>query len=112
MNRQLAQTLEIHNLSKGFSGQPVLQNIDLRVDSGQVFGVLGVNGAGKTTLIRLITGILQPDTGSVTVLGTATVTGSSPAAAATSSSCAYSRSAWLAAPLSARGRGSALSLSR
>jgi ABC-2 type transport system ATP-binding protein len=46
-----------------------LQGLSLSVPKGQIYGLLGPNGAGKSTLIRTIVGLLEPDSGSVTVLG-------------------------------------------
>lgn len=48
---------------------PVVRGIDLRVQEGSILGVLGPNGAGKTTLVKILTGLLRPDTGGGTVLG-------------------------------------------
>jgi ABC-2 type transport system ATP-binding protein len=48
---------------------PVLRNIDLAIPSGSILGLLGPNGAGKTTLIKILAGLLRPDSGGGTVLG-------------------------------------------
>lgn len=48
---------------------PVLRNIDLAIPSGAILGLLGPNGAGKTTLIKILAGLLRPDSGGGTVLG-------------------------------------------
>jgi ATP-binding cassette subfamily F protein uup len=56
---------ELTDVSKSFSGKPVVKNLDLIVSRGDKLGILGANGAGKTTLIKLILGTLAPDSGSV-----------------------------------------------
>jgi len=53
----------------GTDAQHVLRNVDLKVLRGQSLGVVGENGAGKSTLLKLITGVLTPTTGTVTVNG-------------------------------------------
>ena len=47
--------LEIHGLSKQFGKQPILQDLNLSVKEGDIYGLIGKNGAGKTTLIKIIT---------------------------------------------------------
>ncbi len=61
--------LSASSLARSFAGTRVLTQIDMQLDRGTVHGLVGLNGAGKTTLIRLILGILRPDTGTVRVLG-------------------------------------------
>lgn len=57
--------LEIRNINKSFYQKPALTNLSLKVQKGEIFGVMGPNGAGKTTLIRIINRIFSPDSGSV-----------------------------------------------
>lgn len=57
-------------VSKSFGSLKALDDVSLRVRSGEVYGLLGPNGSGKTTLIRTLVGLILPDAGSVTVLGT------------------------------------------
>jgi ABC-2 type transport system ATP-binding protein len=63
--------IETHDLGKRFArGRVVaLEDLDLEVAEGEVFGFLGPNGAGKSTTIRLLLGYLHPTTGSATVMG-------------------------------------------
>jgi phospholipid/cholesterol/gamma-HCH transport system ATP-binding protein len=61
--------IEIAHLSKSFEGQPVLDDISLRVDKGQLMVVLGESGTGKSVLLKLIMGLLRPDRGSVRIDG-------------------------------------------
>lgn len=57
--------LKAENLNKTFSSHQALKNVSVSVSKGEIFGLLGPNGAGKTTLIRIINGILKPDSGTV-----------------------------------------------
>jgi branched-chain amino acid transport system ATP-binding protein len=61
--------LETKNLTMQFGGLTAVGNVDLRVETGQIFSVIGPNGAGKTTLFNAITGIYEPTEGSVTFEG-------------------------------------------
>ncbi|MBV9964730.1 MAG: ATP-binding cassette domain-containing protein, partial [Alphaproteobacteria bacterium] len=57
--------LEIAGLSKSFAGFQAVSDVSITVETRQIAAVIGPNGAGKSTLFNLITGHLQPDTGSV-----------------------------------------------
>jgi ABC-2 type transport system ATP-binding protein len=57
------------SLQKSFGPVRAVDGIDLTIDVGEIYGLLGPNGSGKTTLIRLMLGLLKPDGGSVEVLG-------------------------------------------
>jgi ABC-2 type transport system ATP-binding protein len=61
--------VETSSLHKRYGDVHALRGIDLRVDTGSVFGLLGPNGAGKTTAVRILTTLLQPDEGSARVAG-------------------------------------------
>ncbi len=56
---------EAKKISKSFGERPMVSNLDLLVLRGDRLGIVGPNGAGKTTLIKLLTGALQPDSGSI-----------------------------------------------
>lgn len=53
--------LEIKNISKHYGDKLAVDNANLTIESGDIFGIIGHNGAGKTTLIKMITGLLDPD---------------------------------------------------
>ena len=58
--------LEINGLSKSYKKNiPVLHNLNLSIETGRSVGLLGPNGCGKSTLIKLISGLLQPDSGEI-----------------------------------------------
>ena len=61
--------IEVKNLSKSFDSFKALDNLELNVPDGAVYGLVGPNGAGKTTLIRHLAGIYCQDSGSITVNG-------------------------------------------
>lgn len=62
--------LSVENLSKSFDGKAVLQNASFDIPEGSVTCVLGKSGSGKSVLLRLIVGLLQPDSGTVAYQGT------------------------------------------
>lgn len=61
--------IKCQHLQKSFQQKAVLSDISFTISKCQIFGLLGPSGAGKTTLIKILTGQLSPDGGSVTVLG-------------------------------------------
>ena len=62
-------SIVIENLTKTYGPQKALDGVSLEIESGQITGLLGPNGAGKSTLMKIITGSVIPDTGSVMVNG-------------------------------------------
>ncbi len=61
--------LEFNDVSRGYGSEKVLSGVNLQVHAGEVIGLLGRNGAGKTTLIRLVMGMLRPESGRIKVFG-------------------------------------------
>ena len=61
--------IEIRNLEKNFSGFKALKGINLQIDRGEIIGLLGPNGAGKTTTLKILTGLLSADQGSIKIMG-------------------------------------------
>lgn len=61
--------LLLNGLSKVFDRLTAVDNVDLTVQKGEILGFLGPNGAGKTTTIKMIAGLLQPSSGSVSICG-------------------------------------------
>ncbi|MBS0365519.1 MAG: ABC transporter ATP-binding protein [Proteobacteria bacterium] len=61
--------IDVHGLNKHFGDKHVVRDVSLRVERGEIFGFLGPNGSGKTTCIRMLCGLLTPDSGSGTCLG-------------------------------------------
>jgi ABC-2 type transport system ATP-binding protein len=62
--------VELENVSKSFGTVQAVQNLDLQIDAGTVFGFLGPNGSGKSTTMKMIMGLLKADSGKLTVYGT------------------------------------------
>jgi len=65
----MSEILRCTDLTKRYGGLVALDNISLTLTNGKIVGLLGPNGSGKTTLIKLINGLLTPNSGSVTVCG-------------------------------------------
>lgn len=57
--------IQTHEVIKTFDGKEVLRNLNLNVERGTIYGLLGANGAGKTTTFKLISGLLQPTAGTI-----------------------------------------------
>ena len=64
-------TLKASRISKSFPGVKALQDVEIELHAGSIHALLGENGAGKSTLIKILTGVYQPDEGSVQLLGQA-----------------------------------------
>ncbi len=82
--------LEVQSLSRSFGGLMAVSNVDLYIETGEILGMIGPNGAGKTTVFNLITGIYQPDQGTIVFEGNSLV-GKRPHAIAGRASPAPSR---------------------
>jgi ABC-2 type transport system ATP-binding protein len=67
--KQLNEAIFLKEVSKRLNGKTVLDNISFNVSQGDIFGYLGPNGAGKTTTMRIILGLIKPNTGTVLVQG-------------------------------------------
>lgn len=55
--------IDVHDLNKSFNGKPAVIDVSLQVKAGEIYGFLGPNGSGKTTTIRMLCGLLTPDSG-------------------------------------------------
>lgn len=62
--------LEAKNLVKSYGRRVVVNNVDIRIRSGEIIGLLGRNGAGKTTIFQMIVGLVKPDSGHIILDGT------------------------------------------
>src|SRR6185436_6070686 len=60
--------LDVRELCKRFD-RPAVDGLDLTIRKGEFYGLLGPNGAGKTTTLRMVAGLLRPDSGSISVFG-------------------------------------------
>lgn len=61
--------LKINNLTKKYKDKNALNNINMTIKKGQIYGLIGLNGAGKSTLLKIITGLSFPDSGSIELFG-------------------------------------------
>ncbi len=59
--------IDIRNASKAFRGQPVLADVSLTIERGRSYGLCGPNGSGKSVLLQMMCGLIEPDTGTVSI---------------------------------------------
>ena len=71
--------IELSNITKSYAGHTALKNIDLFIQEGEIFGIIGKSGAGKSTLLRCINLLERPDSGSIVVDGESLIELSLPA---------------------------------
>ena len=57
--------IKIQNVTKSFKKNKALDNLSLKVEAGEIYGLLGANGAGKSTTLNLVLGFLEADSGSI-----------------------------------------------
>lgn len=62
-------TIDVHNLSHSYGKSPVLKNLTFSVRTGDFFIIIGPNGSGKTTLMKVMSGLLKPRSGQLSILG-------------------------------------------
>lgn len=63
------EVIQTNSLSKRFGATLAVNNISIHVKQGEIYGFLGLNGAGKTTLIRMLLGMIKPDSGTISLFG-------------------------------------------
>eukprot|EP01114_Cavostelium_apophysatum_P014913 TRINITY_DN3974_c0_g2_i1.p1 TRINITY_DN3974_c0_g2~~TRINITY_DN3974_c0_g2_i1.p1 ORF type:complete len:198 (+),score=15.78 TRINITY_DN3974_c0_g2_i1:254-847(+) len=69
MEHVTADGVHLDNVDRGYGAHRVVQGLSLHANSGSIYGLLGPSGCGKTTLLKLILGRLEPDCGTINVLG-------------------------------------------
>ena len=69
MEKESDNIIEVNALTKKFGNITAVNQISFNISRGEVFGFLGPNGAGKTTTIRMLTGLLTPDSGNISIDG-------------------------------------------
>ena len=69
MTASSVSAVELRSVVKRYGEILAVDNVDLSIKSAEVFGLLGPNGSGKSTTLKMLLGLVQPDSGSVNVLG-------------------------------------------
>src|SRR3990170_6466824 len=61
--------LEVNSITKRFESNVAVEDVSLKVEKGELFGLLGPNGAGKSTLTKMVSGMMNPTSGSIKIAG-------------------------------------------
>ena len=67
--KNINSVIEFENISLSYGGRLILDNINFKINEGQIFGMLGPNGVGKSTIFNLITGLVKPKSGKIKIQG-------------------------------------------
>ena len=67
--KKINSVIEFENISLAYSNRLILDNINFKINEGQIFGMLGPNGVGKSTIFNLITGLISPKSGKIKING-------------------------------------------
>ena len=65
--KEVNSIIEFNNVSLAYGNRLILDNINFKINEGQIFGMLGPNGVGKSTIFNLITGLIKPKTGKIKI---------------------------------------------
>ena len=67
--KNINSIIEFNNISLSYGRRLILDNLNFKINEGQIFGMLGPNGVGKSTIFNLITGLIRPDSGKIKITG-------------------------------------------
>ena len=67
--KNINSIIEFENISLSYGNRLILDNLNFKINEGQIFGMLGPNGVGKSTIFNLITGLITPNNGKIKILG-------------------------------------------
>ena len=67
--KKINSIIEFENISLSYGNRQILENINFKINEGQIFGMLGPNGVGKSTIFNLITGLINPGSGKIKIAG-------------------------------------------
>ena len=67
--KNINSIIEFNNISLSYGNRLILDNLSFKINQGQIFGMLGPNGVGKSTIFNLITGLVNPNSGKIKILG-------------------------------------------
>ena len=63
--KNIKSLIELENVSLSYGNRLILDNINFKINEGQIFGMLGPNGVGKSSIFNLITGLISPNNGKI-----------------------------------------------
>ena len=67
--KNINSIIEFNNISLSYGNRLILDNLNFKINEGQIFGMLGPNGVGKSTIFNLITGLINPNSGKIKIIG-------------------------------------------